>query len=144
MTSKPPQAAPPVPTMASSARRGIVGWADNGPPSLTAASDGATLGLFGYDPMRYYTGRAPLEARAMGINLGPEDFAVRCNLVHAPGDVMADFTAGQIGNEEGAALSASLQEKLGGRRSVQGATGPVEVELESHSGVSYRTLFNVR
>ncbi len=42
------------------------------------ASDVATLSLFGYDPERYYTGRAPLEAAAMGVELGPDDLAVRC------------------------------------------------------------------
>ena len=141
---KTPLEAARIPHMDSIARRGILGWADNVPPSLTAASDVATLSLFGYDPMRYYTGRAPLEARAMGINLGPEDFPVRCNLVHAPGDVMADFTAGHIGNEEGAALIATLQEKLGGKRIVQGDSGPVEVVLEFHPGVSYRNLMIVR
>jgi 2,3-bisphosphoglycerate-independent phosphoglycerate mutase len=141
---KTPLEAANIPHMDSIARRGILGWADNVPASLTAASDVATLSLFGYDPMRYYTGRAPLEARAMGIHLGPEDFAVRCNLVHAPGDVMVDFTAGHIGNEEGAALIATLQEKLGGKRVVQGDSGPVEVTLEFHPGVSYRNLMIVR
>ena len=141
---KTPLEAARIPHMDSIARRGILGWADNVPASLTAASDVATLSLFGYDPLRYYTGRAPLEARAMGIHLGPEDFAVRCNLVHAPGDVMADFTAGHIGNEEGAALIGTLQEKLGGRREVRGDSGLVEVSLEFHPGVSYRNLMIVR
>lgn len=141
---KTPLEAANIPHMDAIARAGILGWADNVPASLTAASDVATLSLFGYDPLRYYTGRAPLEARAMGIQLAPQDFAVRCNLVHAPGDVMVDFTAGHIGNDEGAALIATLQEKLGGKRVVQGATGPVEVVLEFHPGVSYRNLMIVR
>ena len=141
---KTPLEAAHIPNMDRVAQQGILGWADNVPASLTAASDVATLSLFGYDPLRYYTGRAPLEARAMGINLGPAHFAVRCNLVHAPADVMVDFTAGHIGNDEGAALIATLQEAFGGKRVVQGDSGPVEVTLEFHPGVSYRNLLIVR
>ena len=60
---------------------GQVALMNNVPPSLTPASDVATLSLFGYDPLQVYTGRAPLEAAAMGITLGPDDWAVRCNLM---------------------------------------------------------------
>src|SRR5262249_14864754 len=69
------------PNMNRIARQGIVGLSNNVPASLTPASDVATLSLFGYDPLQVYTGRAPLEAAAMGIMLGPEDWAIRCNLV---------------------------------------------------------------
>ena len=63
------------------AREGIVGRSRNVPDRFLPASDVATLSLFGYDPERYYTGRAPLEAAAMGIELGPDDWAIRCNLM---------------------------------------------------------------
>ena len=56
----------------------------------------ATLSLFGYDPEEYFTGRAPLEAAAMGIALGPDDWAVRCNLMTVEDGRMTDFTAGHI------------------------------------------------
>src|SRR6516225_8312494 len=86
------------PNMDRIARLGVVGRADNVPRPLTPASDVATLSLFGYDPLAVYTGRAPLEAAAMGVALGPGDWAVRCNLVHVANGVMRDFTAGHIGN----------------------------------------------
>src|SRR6516165_10866000 len=70
------------PNMDRLAQRGVVGRSNNVPAGLTPASDVATLSLFGYDPLAVYTGRAPLEAAAMGIPLGPEDWAIRCNLVH--------------------------------------------------------------
>jgi hypothetical protein len=73
------------PHMDRIAREGVVGRSDNVPAPLTPASDVATLSLFGYDPLVVYTGRAPLETAAMGISLGPEDWAVRCNLVNAEG-----------------------------------------------------------
>src|SRR5262249_13358187 len=69
------------PNMDWLARMGVVGASNNVPPSLTPASDVATLSLFGYDALEVYTGRAPLETAAMGIRLGPEDWAIRCNLV---------------------------------------------------------------
>src|SRR5271168_4280584 len=69
------------PNMDRVARTGMVGRANNVPDGLTPASDVATLSLFGYDPLQVYTGRSPLEAAAMGIQLGAKDWAIRCNLV---------------------------------------------------------------
>src|SRR5437867_11560979 len=74
---KTPLQAAHTPHMDWIARAGIVGQSNNVPDSLTPASDVATLSLFGYDPLQYYTGRAPLEAAAMGIQLGPHDWAVQ-------------------------------------------------------------------
>ena len=70
------------------------------PPSLPAGSDVANLSLLGYDPLEHFTGRAPLEAAAQGIELGPDDWAIRCNLVTIEDQVMRDFTAGHISTEE--------------------------------------------
>ena len=64
----------------------------------------------------HFTGRAPLEAAAQGIQLGPEDWAVRCNLVTVEDQVMRDFTAGHISTDEATALLATVQEKLGSER----------------------------
>ena len=115
------------------ARAGVVGLADNVPASLTPASDVATLSLCGYDPLAVYTGRAPLEAAAMGVALGPHDWAVRCNFVAAPDGRMRDFTAGHISTEVGGRLIAALQSALGGRDIAGG-------RIEFHPGVSYRNL----
>src|SRR6266850_260817 len=89
------------PNMDRIAREGIVGQSNNVPDSLTPASDVATLSLFGYDPLQCYTGRAPLEAAAMGIQLGPHDWAVRCNLVTVIDDVMVDFSGGHVSIPDG-------------------------------------------
>src|SRR5882672_6159835 len=78
---KTPLQAAQLPNMDHIARLGVVGRSNNVPAALTPASDVATLSLFGYDPLAVYTGRAPLETVAMGIQLGPNDWAVRCNLV---------------------------------------------------------------
>src|SRR5260221_8115073 len=102
------------PHMDRVARTGVVGRSNNVPVPLTPASDVATLSLFGYDPLAVYTGRAPLETVAMGLKLGPADWAVRCNLVTLIDGKMHDFTAGHINNADGARLMATVHEKLGG------------------------------
>ena len=124
------------PHMDALARAGIVGRTNNVPLSLTPASDVATLSLFGYDPLQVYTGRAPLETAAMGIKLGPGDWAIRCNLVNTPDGVMRDFTSGHIGSDEGKQLIATLGQALGGP--VAGG------RLEFHAGVSYRNILVFR
>src|SRR5262245_56581470 len=96
------------------AQLGYVGRSNNVPASLTPASDVATLSLFGYDPLQVYTGRAQLEATAMGIKFGPNDWDIRCNLVTIENEEMRDFTAGHITSEDGRALIEAVQQKLGG------------------------------
>jgi 2,3-bisphosphoglycerate-independent phosphoglycerate mutase len=128
-----PLQAAKIPNMDRIAKAGVVGLANNVPPSLTPASDVATLSLFGYDPLKVYTGRAPLETAAMGIHLGPNDWAIRCNLVYVPDGHMRDFTSGHITSEDGKELIHALQKELGGKE-VGGGT------LEFHAGVSYRNI----
>src|SRR5262245_64611784 len=82
---KTPLQAAHTPHMDAVARAGLVGRADNVPRPLTPASDVATLSLFGYAPLEVYTGRAPPEAAAMGMRLGPSDWASRCDLVTVDG-----------------------------------------------------------
>src|SRR5947209_6627763 len=108
------------PNMDRIAQTGFVGRSNNVPASLTPASDVATLSLFGYDPLLVYTGRAPLETAAMGIALGPNDWAIRCNLVTVEGEEMRDFTAGHIPSEEGKPLIEAVGQRLG---------GPIKTEL---------------
>jgi len=127
-----PLQAAKIPNMDRIASTGIVGGADNTPPSLPSGSDVATMSLFGYDPLKFHTGRAPIEAAAQGIPLGPNDWAVRCNLVTVIDDVMRSFTAGQISNERARELISLMQSRCGGDR------------WEFHAGVSYRNLLIYR
>src|ERR1700676_4249946 len=98
---KTPLQAAKKPNMDRIARSGVAGGSDNVPNPPTPARRVATLSLFGYDPLVVYTGRAPLETAAMGIALGPKDWAIRCNLVTVENEIMRDFTAGHITSEEG-------------------------------------------
>lgn len=121
-----------IPNMDSIAQLGGVGRADNTPPSMPSGSDVATMSLFGYSPLEFHTGRAPLEAAAQGISLGPHDWAVRCNLVTIHDDIMVSFTAEQIPNALGAKLINVMQEACGSEH------------WEFIPGVSYRNLLIYR
>jgi 2,3-bisphosphoglycerate-independent phosphoglycerate mutase len=141
---KTPMQAADLPNMDRIAQLGVVGRSNNVPEPLTPASDVATLSLFGYDPLVVYTGRAPLETAAMGLSLGPSDWAIRCNLVHVDNEQMRDFTAGHIGSDEGKALIAALQQSLGGPVPQLGDNLVSGAKLEFHAGVSYRNILIYR
>ena len=116
------------------ATRGRVGLVNHVPPSLPPGSEVACMSLLGYDPLAFFTGRAPLEAAAQGIALGPDDWAVRCNLVTIRDQTMEDFTAGHITTEEATALLAAAQEGLARDLPEVAAT------WRFVPGVSYRNL----
>jgi len=129
---KTPLEAANLPNMDAVAAAGIVGSANHVPPQFTPGSDVANLSLLGYDPNENFSGRAPLEAAAQRIELGPDDWAVRCNLVTIEDQTMRDFTAGHISTEEARDLLQTAQKELGGE------------SLEFVPGVSYRNLLLVR
>jgi 2,3-bisphosphoglycerate-independent phosphoglycerate mutase len=121
------------PNMDRLARRGRMGTVSTIPEGMEPGSDVANMSLLGYDPARYHTGRAPLEAASMGIRLERTDVAFRCNLVTllVDGDGatrMEDYSAGHISTPEAHELIAALQAAVSG--------GP----LRLYPGVSYRHL----
>lgn len=130
---KTPLQAARIPEMDAVARGGLVGQVDHVPASMPSGSDVGTMSLFGYDPLRHHTGRAPLEAAAQGISLGPNDWAIRCNLVTVLDGVMKSFTAGQVPNAVGRALIETLQRDNCGNE-----------QWKFHTGVSYRNLLMYR
>ncbi len=134
---KTPLQAAHTPHMDALAAHGRVGITNHVPESLPPGSEVACMSLMGYDPLQYFTGRAPLEAAAQGITLGPDDWAVRCNLVtirELDGDeVMEDFTAGHISTDEARELLAAAQQGLA-------ADFPDLAGWEFMPGVSYRNL----
>lgn len=101
------------------------------PDGFLPGSDVATLSLLGYDPKTDYTGRAPLEAAARDIAIGPHEIVFRCNFVTIIDGVMADFTAGHISQREADQLIAALSSEL------------AEFGCRFHTGVSYRSLLVV-
>jgi 2,3-bisphosphoglycerate-independent phosphoglycerate mutase len=121
------------PNMDLLATRGELGLVATIPPGMPSGSDVGTMTMLGYDPARYHTGRAPIEAASQGIEMAPDDVVFRMNLVSLkPGAdgalVMDDFTAGHITTEEAAAIVADLSAQLS------------DDGIEFHNGVSYRHL----
>jgi 2,3-bisphosphoglycerate-independent phosphoglycerate mutase len=120
------------PHMDFMARRGKMGLARTVPEGFTPGSDVANLSVFGYDPRTCYTGRSPLEAASIGVELGPDDVAFRVNLVnlqpHAGRVYMQDYSAGHISDEDGRELLEALQQELGSK------------EFQFYPGVGYRHL----
>jgi len=94
---------------------GLVGLANTIPEGFAPGSDVANLCVLGYDPHKYYTGRAPLEAGSLGIELKSGDVAFRCNLVCVQSGQMRDFSAGHIDTEAARELIYFLQQNLGGK-----------------------------
>lgn len=129
---KTPLQAANCPNMDRMASEGSTGRVKTVPDGMLPGSDVTNMGLLGYDPKKYYTGRAPLEAAGMGIDLGPDDIAYRCNLVTLlagkEGVLMEDFSAGHIGSDEAAELIKALNDFFGGG------------DIVFHAGVSYRHL----
>jgi 2,3-bisphosphoglycerate-independent phosphoglycerate mutase len=117
------------PTLDALAARGEVGRAAVIPDGLPPGSDVGNMSIFGYDPTRFHTGRAPIEAAALGLRLGPEEVAFRCNLVTVDeGGTMVDFAGGHPTTEDAAKMIEALDEELGG----DGFT--------FHPGVQYRHI----
>jgi len=109
-------------------RHGQSGLVHTVPGPFTPGSDVANMGILGYDPSQYYTGRGPIEAAAMGIKPGPGQVIFRCNLVTIIDNVMTSFTAGHVDNEDGSALLNELNEAFSGSL------------VTFFSGVSYRNI----
>lgn len=125
------------------AREGTVGMAYNVPPGMEPSSAIACMSVMGFDPARYYAGRGPIEAMALGIELEPGQVAMRCNFVTVTDGYMTSYSAGNISSEEAAELVAALREGLGcifGRGAAPGAAPRIEL----HPGVSFRQVLTVR
>ena len=90
------------------------------PEGFKPGSDVANMSVLGFDPAKYYTGRSPLEAVAMGISLNETDVTLRANLVTLSGGgsfeqlTMADYSAGEISTEEARELIEYLKKELDG------------------------------
>jgi 2,3-bisphosphoglycerate-independent phosphoglycerate mutase len=117
-----------MPALARLAARGEVGRAATIPPGMPPGSDVGNMSILGYDPARYHTGRAPIEAAAMGVDLGPDEVAYRCNLVTVDDGTMVDFSAGHIASELSGPIIEAVDAALGGGRD----------GIRFHPGVMYR------
>src|SRR5574340_263811 len=115
------------------AREGMVGLAKTIPDDMSPpGSDIASFSIMGYDPHRYLTGRAPLEAASLDVPMDPNDVAFRCNLITTDGTKVVDYSAGEISTPEAQALIRTLGEKLATKR------------YQFYPGISYRHIMMLR
>lgn len=132
LNGKTPLAVADKPYMNLLAETGEIGLVKTVPDGYKPGSDVANLGALGYDATKCYTGRSPLEALSIGIDMKSDDVAVRTNLVTLGDEAdfadktMVDYSAGEITTDEARELIEFLQEKLGNDK------------YSFHAGVSYR------
>lgn len=114
------------------AKKGVVGMVKTIPDGVAPGSDAANLSVMGYDPAKYLTGRAPLEAASIGIQMEDTDVAFRTNLVTLEGDgdyedlIILDHSSGDISTEEASELLKAVENKFGNQT------------IRFYTGVSYR------
>jgi len=122
---------PVMDSLSSSAEMGLVRTI---PAGLPPGSDTANLSVMGYDPLRYHTGRSPLEAVSLGIELEDDDMVFRCNLVTLSNESgykekrMIDHSAGEISSDDSAILINYIKADL------------ENSNIEFYPGVSYRNI----
>lgn len=121
------------PNMDFLASKGEVGLVRTVAKGLKPGSDVANMSVMGFDPMKYYTGRSPLEAASIGIDMSPSDVSLRTNLVTLSQDdlpyeqkTIEDYCADDISTEEASVLIEEVQKQLG------------TDEFTFYKGVSYR------
>lgn len=114
------------PNMDSIAKKGRVGLVKTVPEGFPPGSDVANMSLLGYDPKIYFTGRSPIEAASLGIDLKEDDTAFRCNLVNINDGIMCDYSSGHIETEDSVQIIEELQKALNSDT------------VKFYKGVSYR------
>jgi len=120
------------PHLDAMAAAGLVGMAQTVPPGTEPSSSAACTSILGYDPVRDAVGRGAIEAASMGIELAPDEVALRVNLVAIRDGLMASYSCGHITTEESRAIVADLQMALG------------DETFTFHPGVAYRHILVVR
>ena len=122
------------PNMDFIASHGKLGMVKTVPDGIKPGSDVANLSVMGFDPLKYYTGRSPLEAYSIGVDMIPGDISFRCNLVTLSDDepyenkTMVDYSSDEITTAEAKKLIKAVDEAFRTE------------EIEFHSGISYRHL----
>ncbi len=116
------------------ASKGVVGMCKITPDGCHGGSDVGNMAVMGYDPRKYLTGRAPLEAAAMGIKMNDTDIALRCNLACVSDEeayeekTMIDYSSDEISTQEASELIDALNEELSGD------------QMRFYAGISYRHI----
>lgn len=122
------------PNMDALAGKGEMGLVQNVPEGMKPGSDVANLAVMGYDPRIYYSGRSPLEALSLGIDMEPDDIAYRCNVVTLtqeepyPEKTILDHSSGEIDTADTDVLMDSIRAAFNND------------EFQYYTGTSYRNI----
>lgn len=130
--NKTPLQAANTPYMDLLAQKGRSGMLDTIPVGMHPGSEIANLSVLGYDVPKVYEGRGVLEAASMGIDILPNEMAMRCNFISINGDLLKNHSAGHISSEEASELILFLNDELGNDI------------FSFHPGVSYRHLLKMK
>ncbi len=128
LQNKTPIEAAHTPHMDALSQEGQIGMVDTVPEGLHPGSDVANMGILGFDPRQFYTGRGPIEAASLGLSLPDDKIVFRCNLVHIDNNHMKDFTADHISTNEANILINDLNQAF------------EDSEISFVAGVSYRHI----
>ncbi len=154
---KTPLQAAQKPLLDELSKKSTIGTVHTVPQGMPAGSDVANLSVFGFDPRRYYTGRSPLEAVSMGLNLSQEDTALRCNLVTLSPEEdytqkeMLDYSSGEITTEESTELMLAVAQALNSegiafypgisyRHCLVWRNGPLDIQLTPPHDISGKKI----
>lgn len=127
-----------LPFINSLAAKGEVGMVKTIPPGIAPGSDAANLSVMGYDPSVYLTGRSPLEAASIGIDMSDTDVAFRTNIITLEGDgeyedlIIKDHSSGDITTAEADELIKAVNEAFGNEN------------IHFYTGTSYRHCLIVK
>ncbi len=121
-----------IPYMNKLAKEGQTGLLQTIPEGFHPGSEVANLSVLGYDLNKVYEGRGVLEAASMGVNIAPDEVAMRCNLICIEGNKIKNHSAGHISNAEAEELILFLEKELGDDR------------VSFYPGVSYRHLLKIK
>lgn len=120
------------PYMDRLAKMGKTGMLKTVADGFHPGSEVANMSVMGYDLPTVYEGRGVLEAASIGVDLQPDDMAMRCNLVCVEGELLKNHSAGHISTEEADVLIKYLEEKLGNDK------------VHFYTGVQYRHLLVIK
>ena len=131
---KTPLEAADTPIMDELASKGELGMVQNVPAGMSPGSEIANLSVMGYDPLTDFTGRSPLEALSVGVDMEPDDIIFRCNVVTLTEDepyeekTIVDHSSGEISTAEADQLMDAIREAFNNE------------EFQFYTGTSYRHI----
>ena len=119
------------------AKKGKTGMLKTVQDGFHPGSEVANSSILGYDQEKVYEGRGPLEAASIGVELAPDDMAIRCNIICIEGDLIKNHSCGRLETEEGDILIKYLQDKLANDPEIVAKYGNI---VHFYTGVQYRHL----